>query len=575
MTGSSSVLNPSARTLSRRVDALDRGSGLRGPSSQEGCETRSEAVRAGRCPSSRLGLRRDAVPGTCVRLQPALALLVALTLPAVLYLLTLAPTVQGGDSAELATAAATLGIPHPPGYPLYVLLGRLWTFLLPAEDAGLEMNALSAAFALIAVGMLFRVVHLLTRSLAAAVAASWLLGLSYSFWDQAVVAETYTLEAALLAAAIWSFVQWRETGRPSWLVLGCACVGLGAAHRTSSLVLLPGVMVFLFANRRRVGRQWWLASGGLITPLLLYLYLPIRSAMGAPYVWGGVYSLAEAVSRDPALWHPDALWHFVSGQDFAPLLTLPPFDGGPEAWRHYLARISLGTGDYLWWLGWDGLFIGIPLGLVGIQAVRRRRPDCALLLVLGFAGNVAFFASYGAWDRATMLLPAHLLWAVFVGCGFAEMLVALRSVGHSRVAAGVAPASVALVALASVLLNGPLVSRAYDTGTRDRAEAMLATAEPGAVVIGGWADIAPLLYLQKAEGQREDIRLVQSWALDPLSLVVLVRSNMQERPVYFMSGVEVALRDSQVQTIPVGDWYRVLPRQEGNRASDSLAGRMP
>ncbi len=128
---------------------------------------------------------------------------------------------------------------------------------------------------------------------------------------------------------------------------------------------------------------------------------------------------------------------------------------------------------------------------------------------------------------------------------------------------------------ASVLLNGPLVSRAYDTGTRDRAEAMLATAEPGAVVIGGWADIAPLLYLQKAEGQREDIRLVQSWALDPLSLVVLVRSNMQERPVYFMSGVEVALRDSQVQTIPVGDWYRVLPRQEGNRASDSLAGRMP
>ena len=78
------------------------------------------------------------------------------------YVRTLCPTVYVGDSGELISAAYTLGIAHPPGYPLYCLLGKLFTFL-PFGNIAYRVNLLSAFFASLTVGMVYRILLRLLR----------------------------------------------------------------------------------------------------------------------------------------------------------------------------------------------------------------------------------------------------------------------------------------------------------------------------------------------------------------------------------------------------------------------------
>src|ERR1051325_5016409 len=70
------------------------------------------------------------------------------------YLFTLAPTIVGGDSGELVTAVATLGVPHPPGYPLYCLLGHLFTLLVPFGSVAYRVNLFSAVAAAATAGLM-------------------------------------------------------------------------------------------------------------------------------------------------------------------------------------------------------------------------------------------------------------------------------------------------------------------------------------------------------------------------------------------------------------------------------------
>src|SRR5258705_13406269 len=90
--------------------------------------------------------------------------LVAALFPITLYVATVAPSVPPGDSGELMTAAATFGVAHPPGYPLYVWLGRLWLLLFPWGSAALRLNLFSAACGTAAVCLVALAVRRLTGS---------------------------------------------------------------------------------------------------------------------------------------------------------------------------------------------------------------------------------------------------------------------------------------------------------------------------------------------------------------------------------------------------------------------------
>ena len=146
----------------------------------------------------------------------ALDVLIALTLGLgsfVLYLTTLAPTVLFADGGEFQFVPWLPGIAHPTGYPLYTLLGWMWTHAFPVGEVAWRMNLLSAIFAAAAVGLTYgvsrqlleaslpdppRSAQILTAALAAAAFA-----LTPTFWSQAIMAEVYSLQALFVAVMLW------------------------------------------------------------------------------------------------------------------------------------------------------------------------------------------------------------------------------------------------------------------------------------------------------------------------------------------------------------------------------------
>ncbi|NJN93791.1 MAG: DUF2723 domain-containing protein [Anaerolineales bacterium] len=207
-----------------------------------------------------------------------------------LYLSTLAPTVLEADGGEFQFVPWLPGIAHPTGYPLYVLLGWLWTHLLPLGEVAWRMNLLSAVLAAIAVGLTYGVARQLldrtlpdspvpARILAAAVSAASFAA-SHTFWSQAVMAEVYALHALFVAAILWLALRYRFTERSSAASdskdipprfagrndmagkLLALTIGLSLTHHRTVVLLLPALALFLMTADRTPSPALPLLGGG-------------------------------------------------------------------------------------------------------------------------------------------------------------------------------------------------------------------------------------------------------------------------------------------------------------------------
>ena len=139
----------------------------------------------------------------------ALLAVCCLLLALALYLQTLAPSVAAlfDDTLEFPLICYRLGIAHPTGYPLYILLGKLFT-LGPWQNVAWSVNLLSAVAGALTVGLVYLATRQLTRRRWPALLGAGALAVSPIFWSQAVVAEVYTLNAAFVAALLWLVLRW-------------------------------------------------------------------------------------------------------------------------------------------------------------------------------------------------------------------------------------------------------------------------------------------------------------------------------------------------------------------------------
>jgi hypothetical protein len=146
------------------------------------------------------GVQKLASPAHPLTRSPAHPLTVALFLAFLaIYVRTAAPSVLSGDSAEFQLAAPLLGIPHPTTYPLYILLGKLATLLIPFGDLAWRVTLVSAACAALAVALFFLLARRVVGSSGAAAVAALALGLTPGLWNSATLAQVYPLLGALQA----------------------------------------------------------------------------------------------------------------------------------------------------------------------------------------------------------------------------------------------------------------------------------------------------------------------------------------------------------------------------------------
>lgn len=429
---------------------------------------------------------------------PLLLTLAALSLA---YATTLAPSItwanDGADSGDLVTAAAVGGVAHPTGYPTFLLLARAFQ-LIPAGDPALRTNLLALVAALAAAAITGRAAAELSRAAGACAhiggaLAALAIGLAPIFWSQAVIAEVHSLNA-LFAACLALFAvhetEPQATRGPRALRGVVAGLALGN-HVTIGLLVaawLATVAVGAPAGRRLrsvAARLPWVGAG-----LMVYLYLPLRAAAQPPVNWGGPDTLA-------------GLWWTVSGAPYHGLAFGLTADEAPRRALAWAALLLAQFGPAGVALGFGGLLYG--------GGARR-------WLLYGSAAIAAYYSlfalGYAADASYAYLLPAYVLFAIWMGCGCAELLAALA---RSRLPALGPLATVGIAAL--LLARAPATAARVDARHDDRAlafaQAALAAAPAGAIIVTAEdRDSFSLWYAHYALGRRPDLAVAVAPLLD-------------------------------------------------------------
>lgn len=205
------------------------------------------------------------------------------------YLITLCPTVYVGDSGELAAAALTMGIAHPPGYPAYIILAKLFSVMLPFADTAFEINLFSAFCASLTVMTLNIVLKFLGINKFIAVSGALAFGFLNIFWSQATIARVYTLNAFLMSVAVYYLIRYDSTLKTKNLYLYFLFAGLGLANHLVSVITLPAVLLIIFSRKNldlKKPKFFLSCLSSLSAGLFLYAYLPFRSHFNPVINWG-------------------------------------------------------------------------------------------------------------------------------------------------------------------------------------------------------------------------------------------------------------------------------------------------
>jgi hypothetical protein len=413
----------------------------------------------------------------------------------VLYLRTLAPTVLPYDSPALLDVpmlqmqVCVLGITHPTGYPSYVMLSHLFTYL-PVGDCAYRANLASAVYAALAVLVVFAAGYLLSRRVVAAAAAALAFGVGGTLWSQAVMAEVYTLNALFVALTLFVLLLWRERRRDRYLLLSAFLVGLSMTNHLTSGLLLPASLLFvaLVDRRKLVDVKLMLKSGGLfLLGLTPYLYLPLRSATGAPFK-----------ANNPTNF--ERFWYVVSGGNLrGTFFSFGPAEL-PDRLAFYYGHL---VGDFHWGL--------LAAGIVGFVALLLWDRAAAALLGFLFAGWVFYSIENDILDIELYFIPTYLVLALAMAVGFGLLLTEAEDLlaRFRRVPKG---AVLGALSVALLLLPMPGVGAAYarndmseDYRGREIIEDVAENAKPNATILHR-RNI--LWYMVLVEERRRDLTLI-------------------------------------------------------------------
>src|SRR5919202_6825723 len=187
----------------------------------------------------------------------------------VLYLLTLAPSTAMWDTSEYIAAAYTLGLPHPPGNPLFVLVGRVFAVLPIPGNVAVRINVLAALSSAIAAGMWFLITERVLVSwfperwqrVLGGVLAMLIGATAFTVWNQSVVNEkVYTVSLMGIAVISWLMIRWSDDP-DGWkadriLVLVAYLLGLGYSNHMAGMLAAPAVAVAVLVRRPQTILRW-------------------------------------------------------------------------------------------------------------------------------------------------------------------------------------------------------------------------------------------------------------------------------------------------------------------------------
>ena len=206
----------------------------------------------------------------------------------IIYIITLAPTVLYEDSGEFVTGAATLGVLHPSGYPIYAILGKLFSFI-PLFNVAWRVNLMSAFFAALSASILYLIIRKFISSKEIAFGASLLFAFSKVFWSQSIMAEVYTLNIFFLALLVYLILLWKNDRKNKYLFIFSLVLGLGICNHHIIALLSPVFALYIIIIDWRILKKIktvLIMFILFIIGLLPYIYIPIRAQADPTLNWG-------------------------------------------------------------------------------------------------------------------------------------------------------------------------------------------------------------------------------------------------------------------------------------------------
>ena len=539
-----------------------------------------------------------------------------------LYVLTLAPSTAWWDTSEYIATAHTLGLPHPPGNPLFVTVGRTWSLLLAplGISPAVRINLLAAATSAGASFFFFLIVHRTLvqlrgagrEALIGSGAAVVVSATAFTVWSQSNANEkVYTISLLIAAAASWLMLRWydrrHEPRSVALVVLAVYLMALGATNHLMSVLPAGAVLLFICLTRPRLlvhPRFLSWCVGAVVVGLSLNFFLPIRAAQrpaineGDP-LCDGVVETVVAVYTNGAAGCP-ALAASLRRDQYAK----PPVTTRMAPFSHQLLNFF----QYFDWQWSRGLDPDEPPS-------RSRLPFTLLFLVLGGAGlftvwrgdyrTGAYFVAFAATlsvalvfylnfrfgyslapevvgvrshevrERDYFFMLFFALWGAMAGLGVARLWLWLGDrMGSVRNAS-----PVLAIAAIPFFLNLSWANRAGDYAPRDWAYNLLNSMEPyGVLFTNGDNDTFPLWYLQEVEEIRRDVTVVVVQYLFTEWYAKQLRERTEpERQRLFVpveglpyadreppGGPVVTLTDQEIETIGDGPLRENLPVRVDN-----------
>ena len=413
------------------------------------------------------------------------------------YGLALAPGLtwanNGADGGDLISAAATGGVAHPSGYPLYLALAGLFQ-RLPLGSLAFRTNLMSAVCALLAAVLLFELLKKETGSLLPPLAGALAFGLSPLLWSQAVISEVYALQALLTVAILYALLS--PVRKPIFSIGQGLLFGLALGNHLTTLFLAP-LLFFLQppATDGEKSKPFFLRHSiaviglrfaGVFGGLLLYLILPLRASARPPVNWG------DPVTLHNFWWLVSAQLYHGSAFSLSALGILERF----QSWAGFLLH--------------QFTFVGLALGLYG--AFSKMSIAVRISTIWLFTSFSLFAITYAYSDSDVYMLPANLALSVWIGLSLEDLSAAQMKKRYRW------SQLLSFIFLAGLLVRSlylfPELDASRDSRAEDFGSRVIASVPQNALVFTNTdKETFSLWYFHYALRQRPDLAIIASGLL--------------------------------------------------------------
>lgn len=460
--------------------------------------------------------------------------LVTFLISYIVYYNTLAPTVNFIDSGELAAVGSTLGIAHPTGYPLFTLLGYLFSKLPLNWLIIKKLNLMSATFSSLGIFLFYHFLTLLITKLpnknkivkesyvyVVCATSALILGFSKTYWSQSTSIEVYSLHIFFISLILYYSLRiilssngnegMSQFNLRIFLMLFFV-LGLSFSNHMTTILLLPGVMYLIFlVFKLKDLRKKYLIHGFILFLIGVsnYLYLMIRASQEPFFNWGNPTNLERL------------FWH-VSGKQYR-VWIFSSFESARKQFEYYISNFNN-----------EFNIIFIIIGILGAYHLFRFDKKLFTFFIILFFTCIGYSINYDIHDIDSYFLLSYFVFAIWVGVGLIYMLNKFR---NKKLILSL----ISMLTLIPLILNYKQCDESKNFLVVDYMKNVFNSVADSSIIISYQWDyfISASYYYQEVENYRKDVIVIDKELLRRSWYFKQIKNNYPE--IYLKSKQEIDL----------------------------------